>query len=457
MTEPAPGTAIPRRRSATLHLSGAVAVIGALSLAAGNPLTPPPASPSLQPTASAPAGQLSSGPAPLLSSGKPVTWWFAYKFDSASFPTATDDKARACPFGGQPETDDFSQKYVVASSDNPDIADGPGLIGASMSDPLGATFDEIYNGDYYYVVWNDQFYNDPARSGRACDAKQCGSPWGHSKGVVAWDQAGDGVLLQVSTPSWPGAGSQRDPRVAGNTLGCVTNDNNVSNAQDFFALRLNRDDLKVVLQALATASVSTDVTNPQIVNRQVDGQADPADIDQLVGALGQLSATKTYTDQLLSSGVRLIVKPSGLHVPPWQFVSSRLGGEPLLTATWWASPRIPSTHSANDVHCWDGSLTTPSGEVEVATKGTWEGTDFALTGAPNHAKIGASLPAGHHYAIFGDLNQQGSLGDAAQPNDVKACASSQNGRGGMFFVMDNPALSDGVVKLISKEIAGYPS
>src|SRR6185369_5467476 len=124
-----------------------------------------------------------------------------------------------------------------------------------------------------------------------------------------------------------------------------------------------------------------------------------------------------FIDQPLSSGFRMIVKPSALHVPPWQFVSSRLDGEPLLTATWFTKPKITSTRSIKDVHCWDASLVKPTGEVDVALKANWEGVDTAFTGGPNHAKIGVSLPSGqHHYAIFGDLNQQGQLGDPASPN-----------------------------------------
>jgi len=44
----------------------------------------------------------------------------------------------------------------------------------------------------------------------------------------------------------------------------------------------------------------------------------------------------------------------------------------------------------------------------------------------NHAKIGVSISGNHNYAIFGDMNQQGSLSTN--------CKSSQNGRGGLFYV-----------------------
>jgi len=395
-------------------------------------------------------------PVPLLSSGQPVDWWFSYKFSSSAFPSDDADPGRACLFGGQLRHDGFSQKYAVASSKNPALTDAPGLIGTSGADPLGATFDEIYGGNFYFVVWNDQFKGDPAQTGAKCDGTQCGLPWGHSKGMLAWNEAGDGVLLQVTTPSWPGSGSKTVGRHDGNTLGCISNDNDISNAQDFFALRVNRDDVKTLLKALAVASVWTDPANPQIVRRTVNGVPLAGDLDGLVAVLGRMATGKTFLNEKLSSGVQLIVKPSALNVPPWQFVSSILGGEPLLAATWWASPRINSTHTASDVHCWDPSLSTPSGEVDVAIEGKWDGVAISLKGSPYHAKVGVSLPTGHHhFAIFGDLNQQGQLGsftDASQ----KVCASSQNDRGGLFFVIDNETLADSLSSLISGKIAPFP-
>lgn len=452
-----PSTRRPRRPSSAKHAAWPLAVIGALSAAAGplpggtDAASAPPAS------VAALAAPTPDPPVPLEAAGKPVAWWFAYKFSASSFPGNPTDPARSCAFGGTPRRDgtNFSQRYVYATSANPSLRDGAGLIGTSPADPLGATFGQIYGGHYYFVVWNDQFYGDPARHGPECDDQQCGKPWGHAKGVLAWNQAGQGVVLQVTTPSWPGAASSALPRRDGNTLGCVGDDNNTANAQDFFALRLGRDDVKTVLRALAVSSVSTDVDDPQIVNRRLAGVAPPQDIDQLVGALGRQSSGKAILDETLSSGVRLIAKPSALHVPPWQFVSSQLGGENLLTATWWATPRIASTRSAADVHCWDPLLATPPGRVDVAVSAAWENVPLLFTGGPNHAKIGVSLAGGGHHAIFGDLNQQGQLGDAASPNGA-ACASSQNGRGGMFFVVTDPTLQLGVTKLIGGKIAPYP-
>lgn len=402
-----------------------------------------------------PAPQASgAGPVPLTSAGQAVDWWFAYKFSAHSFPL---DRALAgCAFGGQPRSDPGEEglRFAMASSAHPALTDGPGLIGTGPGDPLGATFAELWQGHYYFVVWNDQFYGDPVRHGPACDEKQCGKPWGHSKGMVAWDAQGRGVLLQVTTPSWPGSGTARIARADGNSLGCISDDNDTANAQHFFALRLDRDDLRQVLRALATASVSTDIANPQIVNRRVDGRLSAPDIDDLVGQLGQVSGTREWLDVTLSSGVRLIAKPSALHVPPWQFVSSLLGGENLLTATWWAAPRIAPTRAGDAIPCWDNALPANPGTVDIALSSRWDGAPVGFTGAPNHAKIAVSERGGHGYTVFGDLNQQGRLGEAGGASD-DSCGSSQNGRGGLFFVLHDPALHDGVARLLDGTMAAY--
>jgi hypothetical protein len=375
------------------------------------------------------AAQPATAPAPLLKSGQPVDWWFVFKFNAGSFPGCGGDAQRACLFGGAVQSYEFSQQFAVASSVDHDLQAGGGCAGDTTNDPVGATFDQVYNGKFFYVVWNDQFDGDPLATE--------GAPKGHSKGVLAWNEDGNGFVLQVSTPSWPGSGSATNPRQKdGNTLGCVRDDD-VLVSQHFFALRLNKDDVVLILKALANASVATDPTKPQIVNN-----GGPADIQALVKALGQVSKSRTATKDKLSSGVVLISKPSDLHVPPWQMVSAILGGEPLRAATWWDAPKIPTTTATTAVGCWDPSLGKP-GAVEIATQGTWAGKAIGLEGvaAPtgNHAKVGVSTGA-HSYSIFGDMNQQGSLsGD---------CASSQNGRGGLFYVVDDVQLFSSVRDLI---------
>jgi hypothetical protein len=416
-------------------------------------------------------------PVPLLKNGQPVDWWFVFKFNAQSFPECGGPQ-RICPFGGTVEPyKSFGQQFAFASSADGTLRQGGGCAGDTTTDPLGATFDQVYNGKFFYVLWNDQFYGDPLQTESA--------PAGHSKGMLAWNNDGDGMVLQVSTPSWPASGSSNEPRQTdGNTLGCVK-DNNVLVSQHFFALKLNQADVVIVLKALANASVVTDPTKFQIVNN-----GGPADIQELVRGLGEVSKSKTAVKATLSSGVQLISKPSDLNVPPWQMVSALLGGEPLRVATWWAEPEIATTTSATPVVCWDPSLGKP-GAVEIATTGTWQGKTLGFDGVAepegNHAKIGVStwwhpyitfsgmnqqdmllepycdnaesLPecGGFRricpfgicrlpYVIFGDMNQQGSL---SGPH----CNSSQNGRGGLFFVVQNPQLFKSVHDLLQGQTA----
>ena len=383
-------------------------------------------------------------PCPMAAKDQPVLWWFVFKLNAKSFP-ACGSGTRSCPFGGTVQTtasySKFGQQYVFATSDHDNLQDGTsGCLGDSTSDPVGASFDEIYNGNFFYVIWNDQPYSDPSIS--ACTSNgNCGSPWGHSKGIVAWNPDGEGFVMQVSTPSWPEAGSPKFPRRNdGNSLGCVK-DNNVTFSQHFFALRLSRDDLALVLQGLANASVVTDPGDKQVVNN-----GGPADIQALVESLGKKSDSDSLVEGTLSSGVHYISKPSKMNVPPWQLVSSQLNGVSLLTATFWANPKIPPTSDSTVPECWDETLGTP-GPVQIATSGTWKSTSFDLTGAPggNHAKIGVSTSGDKPYAIFGDENQQGTLSGN--------CKSSQNGRGGTFYVLTDTQLSTDIRSLISGSAA----
>jgi len=381
-------------------------------------------------------------PVPLLSAGHPVDWWFLFKFNSRAFPGCGGSASRTCPFGGSiQDYKAFGQQFVYASSENPSLQKGSGCAGDTTTDPLGATFEEVYDNKFHYVIWNDQFYDDPVIKG--C-TKSCGAPWGHSKGMLAWDDAGDGFVLQVTTPSWPAAGNKNSPRKTdGNTLGCVSDDN-VEVSQHFFALKLSKDDLVAVLTALHNASVVTDPADPQIVEN-----GGPADIQQLVRNLGTKSNSVATTKKTLSSGVVLISKPSGLHVPPWQMVSAVLGGVSLRTATWWAIPMIYTTTASTTIACWDDSLGMP-GPVEIATTGQWNGTKFGLRGGLgpdfNHAKLGVSISGDRSYSIFGDMNQQGT---ASGSN----CASSQNGRGGLFYAIDSSDLSTSIKSLINGNTA----
>ncbi len=425
----APRKTLPR----AAQVAWPLAAIGAISVLASQQGAPPPTT--------------ATAPAPVVAQQE-VQWWAAFKLNATVFPTAPSDPGRSCPFGGDKQAYKASLQYAFATSQDPVIKAGQNLIGVGPDDPLGATYARMYNGAFHYVVWNDQFKGAIKAGG--CTG-ECGSPWGHSKGMMAWNDAGEGMVLQVTTPGWPRAGGAQHPATdgVGDTLGCIQGDDDIEFSQDFFALKLTKDDVVQVLHALANSSVVTDPANPQLVSN-----GGPDDIRALVQTLGVKSQSQSPINTVLSSGVRLISKPSALHYPPWQLVSAELGGVPLKVANWWTEPAIPSTDAGTKIGCPAPSLPTPGAVVNV-TFGQWDGKRMGLQGGGgplggNHGKIGVSSDGVHSYAIFGDMNQQGSLGP-------DRCNSSQNGRGGMFFVVDNAQLAASVSQLLTDPSTPNPT
>lgn len=90
----------------------------------------------------------------------------------------------------------------------------------------------------------------------------------------------------------------------------------------------------------------------------------------------------------------------------------------------------------NDQFYNDPQIVRNGGPADIRQLVGALGTDF------NHAKIGVSTSGSDPDAIFGDMNQQGTL---SGPN----CGSSQNGRGGLFYVLKNRKLHDNIAQLIS--------
>lgn len=392
-------------------------------------------------------------PVPLLRSEHPVDWWFAFKFNAETFPRGTASKP-TCLFGGEAGGSrgyfsKIGQSFVYASSENSVLQRGAGFVGDSTDDPVGATFDEIYNGDFFYVVWNDQFYRDPPLKCEGASANQCGKPWGHSKGLLAWNSDGDGIVIQVTTPDWPGSGNKAFPREEGNSLGCTMSDNDVDLSQHFFALKLTEPDVLKVLSALRQEGAVTDSANSQLVRT-----GGPPEIVTAVSELGSPNSDATVTNEKLSSGVRLIAKAGGLQAPPWQLVSALLDGIPLRVASFWSGTKIYSTTAKTRTTCLSKDFGSP-GAIQIALTGNWNGTTIGLSGSSqkdsngdslgaNHAKIGVSTDDGTSLTILGDMNQDGALAGTGS-----ACAVSQNVRGGLFFVLDDQPFHDGVAKLIS--------
>jgi hypothetical protein len=214
-------------------------------------------------------------------------------------------------------------------------------------------------------------------------------------------------------------------------------------------LKLDKTGVMNVLHALQNASVVTDMSKQEVA--RIDG---PPDIKSLVESLhlGTKSHAVAVTKVRLSPDVELISKPSNLNVPPWQMISSVLDGVPLRVASWFAHPEIPTTTDSAKPECWDSSLVNPPGPVEIATSGEWNGKKIGLKGGPaedaNHAKIGVPIGDNPKFAVFGDMNQQGTL-----VKEKDKCDSSQNGRGGLFFVVHNDGLFASVSALLKGESA----
>jgi Deoxyribonuclease II len=394
--------------------------------------------------------QVATAPVPLLEKGKPpVDWWFVFKFNTKSFPGCAGQAQRQCIFGGEVQEYTrfgFGQQFIYTSTGVP-FKKGNTCVGNTTKDPLGATFDQVYNGSYFFVIWNDQFYADPDLP-QCHNFGYCGAPWAHSKGMLAWNANGDGFVLQVTTPNWPAAGNRQSPRERnGNTLGCLTSDgeapqNNVLVSQHFFSLKLNKEDVLKVLGALQNAGVVTQ-HDPNADDRdQVINNGGPSDIRQAVDRLGELPNNTRVIKETLSSGVQIISKPARLAVPPWQMVSAVLGGVPLKVATWYSAGKIPDTDGTTMPDCWDASLGQPGAVTNVQT-GHWGNKSFGLTGAAspdrNHAKIGVSTTG--NLSIFGDMNQEGALSGN--------CKIRQNPRGGLFYVVEDQALARQMRDLLS--------
>ena len=427
-------------------------------------------------------------PAPLLTPGEAVDWWFLFKFNAAEEPEPALPTGQKGLFdfdgwvqpGYELEPKRHSQQYLVASSKSAKLKRGKGYLGTSTSDPLGATFDQIYSGSYYYIIWNDQFYDDPKATGFG--------PWGHSKGMLAWDKDGNGVVMQVSTPSWPASGNKKYPRqTEGNTLGYVR-DNDIEVSQHFFATKVTKADVLMILKAMRNAAVVTGVstanqwkTRPKVKKaaygdkpavpwspplpkplpnapdlKQVFNIGGPKDIQAqaklvLAAKPGNKSIAKECLSQTLSNGMKLISKSASYAVPPWQLVSASLGGVDLRVASWWEGEAINSTTRKNPTPgCWHDDLGTP-GAVQIALTGKWKDIVLGLKGSAspngNHAKIGHSTEDGVNLSIFGDMNQMGAwVKDGYQKGQT--CDVHQNGRGGMFFVVDNKTLNKSVAALI---------
>ena len=70
----------------------------------------------------------------------------------------------------------------------------------------------------------------------------------------------------------------------------------------------------------------------------------------------------------------------------------------------------------------------------------------------NHAKIAVSQDNTKPLSIFGDMNQQGAIRPGFDYPQQR-CSSSQNGRGGTFYALDNKELFKSMTALLKGKSA----
>ena len=98
-------------------------------------------------------------PVPLLAKGQPTDWWFVFKFNSSkSFAgcgpreegrkrkrmpktVSASSAARCRPRAGSASSSRSRSRTTQAEGRE-------GCTGATLTDPVGATFDQVYNGSF---------------------------------------------------------------------------------------------------------------------------------------------------------------------------------------------------------------------------------------------------------------------------------------------------------------------
>jgi len=137
--------------------------------------------------------------------------------------------------------------------------------------------------------------------------------------VLAWNDDGDGVVLQVTTL---GVAGLRQQEVHAQERQYARLHQAAEQCSERAALLLReaqQDDVVHMLDALENSSVVTDV-----MPGGARHNGGPQEIKDRVKVLGQKSDSTEVKQFKLSTGILLVSKPSALHVPPWQMLSSVL-------------------------------------------------------------------------------------------------------------------------------------
>ena len=202
----------------------------------------------------------------------------------------------------------------------------------------------------------------------------------------------------------------------------------VAFSQHFFALKLNKADVVTVLAGAAERERRHRSGKPQIVQRRPGGRS------QWSRSRRAISKERRRSHQERASRGRdpdlEAVRPGMSRPGRWFRRCWAMPGE--RSATWWMKPWIYHQMARRGSMLGRATLGPKPGPVAIA--GTGAGMSRDQPHRPlNHAKFGTTTSADKRFSILGDLNQQGAI---APPG----CDKSQNGRGGLFFVVRGQAV-----------------
>ena len=259
--------------------------------------------------------------------------------------------------------------------------------------------------------------------------------------MLAWNETARASSCRCRRRRGP-APAASVSRKSGNTLGCVKTNNNLVASQHFFALKLNKEDLLE-----GAAGDAKRERRHRSDNRQIAQNGGPPEIRDAAEELGKKPHEKLRhkkPDDLkiiqtqLTADVMLISKPSNAERAALAdgvgAARRRLRAHRHMVGL--AADLLDQEVDQDRLLGGHVEVRQKSpGDVIIAKNGTFGGRPLGLIGGQNHAKVGVVTSGRTSFSIFGDLNQQGTI------NPVKGkCDASQNGRGGMFFVVKNDEL-----------------
>jgi len=288
----------------------------------------------------------------------------------------------------------------------------------------------------------------------------CSSPYGHSKGALAYEESGTGFFLQGTTPNWPDP-SQKSTYTP---LGCQL-DSNTDLSQSFLGLTLDADtfsEMAPYIEAARLCSTGTTSCRNGSAGHMIDfnctsEQTRAEDWSILDTAFSGTSTSDMHSSTYsgtTSGGVdfKLIAKAEADAIPPWLLVASELGVD-LGVSSWLDfNYGFASLCSGDDYSSATNQMCLVSDDlgislnenggavqsVENALAASFEinGVDLAwalwgeFTSIASHAKFAIASEFDNPWFVSGDENNQGW-------SCSTSCSGSQSGRGGLFFALNN--------------------